>query len=253
MKNTKVEKSPFIIDKEDRTVGHIYSRRQAMAMLSAASGTLLLGSCGDGEGTKNTNIPKGCMVRPEIAEGPIFVDDQANRSDIRSDPSTGLLSEGVALALNFGISTLMDNACTPLNNAQVDVWHCDAFGIYSDTNFENMGTIGQQFLRGHQFTDNTGSCNFMTIYPGWYEGRAVHIHFKVRTETGYEFSSQLFFDSTLTDKVFKNAPYNTRGEQAIYNSDDGLFDRYNGDQMILDLRETADGYETTFNIALDMS
>jgi protocatechuate 3,4-dioxygenase beta subunit len=98
----------------------------------------------------------------------------------------------------------------------VDIWHCDAFGVYSDAVDPGFNTVGQKFLHGYQITDNNGSVELTTIYPGWYAGRTVHIHFKVRLFAGttqtYSFTSQLYFDDTFTDQVFATqAPYNTRG------------------------------------------
>jgi len=84
-----------------------------------------------------------------------------------------------------------------------------------------------------------------------YEGRAVHIHFKIRTDDGHEFTSQLFFEEVFTDIVFAQAPYNSRGERVVRNSDDGIYEE-SGDQMKLDVMETADGYAATFDITLDM-
>lgn len=249
----------FVADDDDRTIGQLYSRRTAMSLLIGAGSALVVGACG-GSGVDvaaladlNATLPAGCVVRPAIQEGPIFVDDQANRSDIRTDPTNGARSEGTNLALAFRVSTLEGTGCAALEGAQVDVWQCDAFGIYSDTNFENMGTVGQKFLRGHQFTDINGDCAFTTIYPGWYEGRAVHLHFKVRT-AGQEFSSQLFFDPAMTDNVFTAAPYNTRGERPIRNDDDGIFAE-GGDQMILDVQPAAngDGFSASFDITLDLT
>lgn len=259
-KHKKKASHGFVLDEDDETIGTIYTRRRTLAALGGVGAAVLLGACGDSEGVPNsdsieaanTALPVGCVVRPALTEGPIFVDDQANRSDIRSDPSTGAISEGAALSLTFRVSTLGGSDCVPLEGAQVDLWHCDAFGIYSDTNYENMGTVGQKFLRGHQFTDANGDAAFTTVYPGWYDGRAVHVHFKVRPNDGQEFASQLFFDPALTDKVYAEAPYNTRGERTVRNSADGIAEQ-SGDQMILDVAANGDGYEATFNITLDMA
>lgn len=250
-----------MLDDDDRMVGEIYSRRKALSLLGTASGVVLLGACGDSTPSglaaiaeTNAALPSGCVVRPALSEGPIFVDDQANRSDIRSDPSNGAVSEGAPLVVTFSVSSLAGTACAALEGARVDLWQCDAFGVYSDTNFDNMGTVGQKFLRGHQFTDVDGNCKFTTIYPGWYDGRAVHLHLKVRTTDDREFASQLFFDPALTDAVYMAAPYNTRGERTVRNEADGIA-RQSGDQMILDVLPAAsgDGYEATFDITLDMA
>jgi protocatechuate 3,4-dioxygenase beta subunit len=127
----------------------------------------------------------GCVVKPEMTEGPYFVDKQAMRSDIRSDPHSGVEKLGLPVALAFAVSRLGDGVCEPLRDAVVDVWQCDALGQYSavsDPRFE-AAALKESFLRGAQHTNELGVARFLTIYPGWYAGRAVHIHFKIRAQT----------------------------------------------------------------------
>lgn len=196
-----------------------------------------------------------CIVSPELTEGPYFVDEQLDRSDIRTDPSDGSVVEGVPLELVLRISQVGSNGCAPLTAAQVDVWHCDALGVYSDVSDPGFETAGQQFLRGYQRTDPDGVVRFITIYPGWYEGRAVHIHFKVRSSAGaeqsYEFTSQFFFDDELSDTVFFDEPYASKGERGTRNDNDGIY-QDDGEQLLLALSETAEGYSTTFDIGLQL-
>src|SRR5439155_11042819 len=114
---------------------------------------------------------------------------------------------------------------TPLTGALVDIWHCDGLGSYSDIAMQS--TQGQRFLRGYQTTDGNGIAQFVTIYPGWYMGRAVHIHVKVRTNpagsAGLEFTSQMFFDESLTDAVHAQPPYSAKGRRDTLNAADGIF------------------------------
>ncbi|HLZ70509.1 MAG TPA: intradiol ring-cleavage dioxygenase [Dehalococcoidia bacterium] len=199
-----------------------------------------------------------CVVTPQETEGPYFVDEQLNRSDIRSDPATGQVKDGVPLYLQLVVSQVDANGCGPLAGAVVDIWQCDALGVYSDVSDPGFSTVGQKFLRGAQTTDANGAVQFVSIYPGWYRGRAVHTHFKVRTHpdaaTGYEFTSQLYYDDALTDTVHAQPPYAAKGTRDTRNSDDGIY-RGGGDQLVLDLQPMEDGagYRATFQVGVDLS
>jgi protocatechuate 3,4-dioxygenase beta subunit len=204
------------------------------------------------EALAGTGTLPACVVRPEMTEGPYFVDEMLNRSDIRSDPSTSEVKEGLPLQITVRVSQIGD-ACLPLAGAQVDIWHCDALGVYSDATDPGFNTVGQKFLRGYQVTDANGLAQFTTIYPGWYQGRTVHIHFKIRTDPnsqlGYEFTSQLFFDDSLTDQVHALEPYASKGQRTLRNDGDGIF-QGGGDQLLLQLAGTDQGYAATFDIGL---
>jgi protocatechuate 3,4-dioxygenase beta subunit len=196
--------------------------------------------------------PAGCVVRPQQTEGPYFVDERLNRGDIRSEPATGIVKPGAPLEIVFRVSDGSGGRCVPLGNATVDVWHCDAQGAYSDVRDSANDTQGQRFLRGYQLTDAAGIARFSTIYPGWYEGRAVHVHFKIRTAPiagrGREFTSQLYFDEALTEQVHAQTPYVRRGRR-VPNERDGLF-RRGGRDLVLAVAKAAAGYTGTFDIAL---
>jgi protocatechuate 3,4-dioxygenase beta subunit len=205
--------------------------------------------------TETAALP-ACVVRPELTEGPFFLDEVLNRADIRSDPATGAVSDGLPLALAFQVSQIDAQGCRPLSGAQVDVWHCDAAGTYSGVNDGRTNTVGQSFLRGYQVTDQNGVANFLTIYPGWYQGRAVHIHFKIRATAvdgrNYEFTSQLFFDENVTDEVYAQGAYAGRGQRTVLNEQDGIY-RSGGSQLLLALNQAEQGYATLFDVGLQMS
>jgi protocatechuate 3,4-dioxygenase beta subunit len=193
-------------------------------------------------------------VRPRQSEGPYFSDAQLNRRDIRSDPTTGLVSEGVPLQLVFNVFRQQQDGCQALPDAIVDVWHCNASGVYSDVSDRTINTTGQQFLRGFQVTDANGQVEFLTIYPGWYPGRTVHIHFKIRGSDPqpYEFTSQLYFEDAITDQIQAIAPYRNRTTERIRNVQDGLFSR-GGDQLLIPTTASEQGYSGIFNIGLELS
>lgn len=197
-----------------------------------------------------------CIVRPQQTEGPYFVEAGLNRSDIRSDPASGAVKEGIPLRLAFQVSEVSAIACVPLEGAIVDIWHCDALGVYSDVVDRRFNTLGQKFLRGSQVTSANGTVEFLTIYPGWYAGRTVHIHFKIRTHgaspQGYEFTSQLYFEDDVTDQIQAQPPYNTRERRTIQNNRDGIF-RNGGEQLTLQLTEETESYRGVFNIGLELT
>jgi uncharacterized protein (TIGR03437 family) len=192
-----------------------------------------------------------CVVRPALTEGPYFVDERLNRSDIRTDPTTGAVSAGVPLKLKFNVSRVSNSACSPLAGALVDIWHCDALGTYSDVGGAGSG---RKFLRGYQVTDANGAIEFTTIYPGYYTGRTVHIHYKVRLFSGatrtYEFTSQLFFDDTLTDQVFIQAPYNTKSARGTRNNNDGIYQSGGSTTLLSVTADGQGGYTSTYDIGL---
>ncbi len=240
---------------EDESAARLLSRREVVAFLGATGvAWLMAGSLNTSRAVASTPGPS-CVVRPEQTEGPYFVDERLNRSDIRSDPTDGRVKSGMPLALTLQVSRLNAGDCRPLGGAQVDIWHCDAAGIYSDVQDRSFNTIGQKFLRGYQITDARGEARFVTLYPGWYAGRTVHLHFKIRTapnaRQSFEFTSQLYFDDELTDRVHAAPPYASRGPRTTRNRQDGIFQR-GGDQLMLAPTTTAEGYAATFAIGLQL-
>jgi protocatechuate 3,4-dioxygenase beta subunit len=172
-----------------------------------------------------------CVLSPEMTEGPYFVEgDRVRRNVIEGKP-------GVPLTLRL---TVVDvSSCMPIRNAAVDIWHCDAAGTYSGTS--QQGTEGLTFLRGIQRTNRNGLAMFRTIYPGWYPGRAVHIHLKVFLGGTTVHTGQLFFPDRLTDTVYKRSPYNRRPNRDPRNAADSIY-RNGGARSTLKLVRNGNGY-----------
>jgi protocatechuate 3,4-dioxygenase beta subunit len=263
------------LDDDDIPVGRVLSRREVLAVFGlggvsvaalAACGPSALGSAEATPTIATSATPTAaatatalaalpaCVAVPELTEGPYYVDGALDRSDIRTDSADGAASEGVPLTLNWVVSAVDGDGCVPLEGAVVDVWHCDAEGVYSGVSERRFDTTGHDFLRGVQRTDAEGRAAFQTIYPGWYQGRAVHIHFKIRTDpddaAGYELTSQLFFPDEVNGAVFANAPY--EGSPDTSNGTDGIFGQSDG-TTLLEPEESGDGYAATFSIALAVS
>lgn len=238
-------------------IASTFKRREVLGFIGGTVAVSLAG-CSRGLSKPNTSQELAanptCVIKPQQTEGPYFVEERLNRSDIRSDPADGSVQPGVPLQVVFRVSQVGDRSCTPLKGAIVDVWHCNALGVYSDVSDPNFNTVGKKFLRGYQVTDAQGMAQFVTIYPGWYQGRTVHVHFKIRTaatsEPSYEFTSQLYFDDTLSDRIHAQAPYADKGQGAIKNNQDGIFRRGGGEQLILQLTPEGKGYIGTFDIGL---
>jgi protocatechuate 3,4-dioxygenase beta subunit len=268
--------TPFDPDDDDRLIGRVLTRREVLALMGAASVTVVVAACAPGSvasgaasatagatgtttaGTATasaaavaSSLPS-CVVVPELTEGPYYVNENLERSDIRIDTSDGSVSKGAMLTIDWVVSQVDGNACIPLEGVLVDVWHCDAAGEYSDVGSEQ----GHDFLRGYQRTDASGKARIVTIYPGWYQGRAVHIHFKIRTDaaatSGLEFTSQLFFDDAFSDQVFATGAYAAKGAHDVQNANDSIFQQSQG-MTLLNVVKDGDGYKTTFELAVQTS
>jgi protocatechuate 3,4-dioxygenase beta subunit len=191
------------------------------------------------------------VVAPELTEGPYYLDVDLERSDIRANTADGSVVDGALLALDWLVSQADGSACIPMADVVVDVWHCDALGVYS-------GVAGESgnFLRGFQRTDTNGRASFTTIYPGWYSGRAVQIHFKIRTDpdasAGFEFTSQLFFDDAFSKGVYASGVYAQKGPQDEPNPSDQIYNQ-SGGATLLSVNQEGDGYKATFPIAVQLT
>ena len=221
------------------------TRRGALVRLGGFAATALgAGSLGakellgaedaDAAGTGPAAVASGlvsCVLAPEMTEGPYYVEGDKVRRNITEGKS------GVPLALRLGVVDV--STCRPIRGAAVDIWHCDAGGVYSATSMQD--TEGLTFLRGIQRTDRNGIAIFKTIYPGWYQGRTVHIHLEVYLGGNTVHTGQLFLPDTLTDVVYRRSPYNLRPNRDPRNAADSIF-RNGGRRSMLRLARSGSGY-----------
>jgi protocatechuate 3,4-dioxygenase beta subunit len=171
-----------------------------------------------------------CVLSPEMTEGPYYIAGERLRRNITEG------KPGVPLWLRLGVVDV--STCKPIKGAAVDVWHADAAGVYSGF---GRGAGNRTFLRGIQRSDARGIAQFRSIYPGWYPGRTVHIHVEVHVGGNVVHTGQLFFAETVTDAVYRKAPYSSRGARDTRNADDAIFAN-GGKRSMLKLRKTHAGY-----------
>ena len=234
-----------------------FTRRDALAAIGSLG---VLGWIGSKAGWLQSaragsrpQVAGSCTLAPELTIGPYFVDEGLNRSDIRggTGSDTPFIADAVPLYLTIHAKSMSMAGCPALAGVQIDVWHCHAGGLYSDE--QANGTSGQTWLRGYQITDSNGGVSFITVYPGWYPGRTIHIHVMARYydsngNTTYQFTTQLFFDEATNDVVMAKYPYDTRGNRTTTNENDGFYDG----SMLLDLQAASDGSSYTGTILLGL-
>jgi protocatechuate 3,4-dioxygenase beta subunit len=203
------------------------------------AGGLLAGALGVGaakaassDGAGPAAVASGevsCVLMPEQTEGPYYIDREKVRRNI-TDGRPGTPLELRATVVNA-------STCRPIRNAVVDIWHCDAGGVYSGF---GAGASSRTFMRGLQRTNAKGLATFRTVYPGWYQGRTVHIHVKVHLGGNVVHTGQLYFSDSVTDAVYRKAPYNQRPSRSTRNADDAIY-RNGGRRSLVKVRRNAAG------------
>jgi protocatechuate 3,4-dioxygenase beta subunit len=212
------------------------SRRSILRLAGIAAASLGTGAwkSGDAEGGGPAAVEAGsvsCVLTPEMTEGPFYI----AREKVRRNITDG--HPGTPLVLRL---TVVDaSTCKPIKGAAVDIWHADAGGSYSGF---GAGSGNRTFMRGIQRTDANGVATFRTVYPGWYQGRTVHIHVKVHVRGRVVHTGQLFFSDALTDRVYRNAPYNKRSHRTTRNANDSIFMNGGRRSMLAVSRRAAGGY-----------
>ena len=213
------------------------TRREAMGLLAVtvAGGALLPRSAFAQESLMDADV---CVIVPEVTEGPYYFDPALLRADITEG------RPGLPMTLQMQV---VDQGCTPIADARIDVWHCDADGIYSGYN----GYEGQTFMRGTQMSDADGMVTFSTVYPGWYRGRTTHIHFKVFLNETTVLTGQIFFPDEVSERVYATvAPYTTHTNRDTFNNEDGIAQQA-GAASVASVEQTAEAYTAKLVVGVD--
>jgi protocatechuate 3,4-dioxygenase beta subunit len=217
-----------------------FTRRSSLArfggLVVAAAGGRALATDTDTAAGGNKAVESGavqCVLTPELTEGPYYIAGEKLRRDIREG------HPGTLLTLRLRV--LNASTCKPIKSAAVDIWHADAAGNYSGFGAD---TSSRTFLRGIQKTDKNGLAVFTTIYPGWYQGRAVHIHVKVHVGGSVVHTGQLFFPDAVTAAAYKASPYSSRPGPDLKNAADSIFVN-GGKRGLLALQKSGAGYVGT--------
>jgi protocatechuate 3,4-dioxygenase beta subunit len=179
-----------------------------------------------------------CVLTPELTEGPYYIDGERFRRNITEG------RPGAPLALRLAVVNA--STCKPIRGAVVDVWHADASGIYSGF---GAGSGSRTFMRGLQRTDASGVAVFQTVYPGWYQGRTVHIHVKVHVAGDIVHTGQLFFNDAVTDAVYRRSPYTKRPNRTIRNADDSIYVN-GGSKSLVKIARQGKGYVGTITMGV---
>lgn len=246
---------------------HLITRRRSLSLLgSSGAGLLIAGTAGSlgpalARGSEGDDYvagaAKACTLTAEQEEGPYYV----ALDDVREDIVLG--QTGVPLELE--ITIINSHTCKPLKHAAVDIWHCNADGVYSDISSED--TVGKTYLRGVQFTDKHGQVTFKTIFPGHYSGRTTHIHVKIHTNSRDEsgklvgghiaHTGQIFPSNTVNAGVYRLSPYDTESAAVVTHAADRVWTQQHGTESQLSVvklgSRLAKGLKGTVTLAVNPS
>ena len=232
-------------------------RREIIRIIGAAGAAAVVAACGSETATSPSTVASttsaatttttggtsstsdACAVTPTETAGPYPSKSDIFRSDIRES------SQGVPLALTIRVINV-SNSCAPLAGANVEIWQCDASGNYSE-----YGTqTSQTYLRGIQSTDANGQVNFMTIYPGWYQGRATHIHIEVTLNGRSVKVTQIAFPETINNAVYATGVYASRGSNPTSNLQDGIFADSLSSELVTPSGNPTAGFSASYQVGV---
>jgi protocatechuate 3,4-dioxygenase beta subunit len=193
-----------------------------------------------GAGAPRATAAAACVLSPEVTAGPYYIANHLTRRNITENRP--------GLPLLLYLTVVEATTCKPIEGADVEVWHADATGAYSGYSASTPPSGGgghatpnndKTFLRGHQKSDAEGRVRFDTIYPGWYRGRAPHIHLKVHVGGSVVHTGQVFFSDALSDAVYRTSAYRSHGEPDTTNGADNIYAAAGGSSARLKLTRRA--------------
>lgn len=239
---------------------NVTSRKEFLKKGLFGIGSLLLGSellsacstvANTTGSTGNVVSSEGsCTLAPSETKGPFPIKSPAEqvKSNIVSDRA------GIAMVMKIKVQNANDN-CKPLQGVLVDVWHCDKDGNYSEyggMQMQQTDYTNAHFLRGRQTTDANGEVTFISIYPGWYRGRAPHVHLEVLSSSGSSLVvSQIAFPEDTSSQVYSSSLYASHGQFDTSNSRDNVFNDSLALNMGVVTGNVNDGYTLTKTIVVN--
>jgi protocatechuate 3,4-dioxygenase beta subunit len=241
--------------------GPLITRRRSLSLLgTAGAGALVAAATGGGASAAArssllTSSVKACVLTAEQEVGPYYVAYDKVREDI--------VGAAVGLPLELEITVISSLTCEPIKNAAVDLWQCDALGVYSSESSED--TVGKTYLRGVQFTDKLGQVTFKTIYPGHYAGRTTHIHAKVHIASRDDDKTlvaghvshigQMFPSDAVNTEVYKLSPYTADTVAIVTHAEDRVWTQQDGPESQITIKKVgnrlAKGLTGTITLAVN--
>jgi protocatechuate 3,4-dioxygenase beta subunit len=229
-----------------------------MGTLGAAVGGLLAACSGSPTSatststtttTTTTGSSAACAVTATETAGPYpdILGMLSNPAFNRRDVTEGKAGTPLTLALTI---VNANSSCSPVSGAAVEIWQCDAAGNYSEYSQPGFNGVGQTFLRGVQTTDASGLVTFATIYPGWYGGRATHIHVEVYVNGRSVKVTQVAFPETISSSVYASGVYAAKGQNTTSNAFDNVFSDGTSTEMATVTGSVAAGFTATLRIVV---
>ncbi len=241
-----------------------FSRRTALSVLGSAGVAAVAAACGStptspsSAGTSTTTTTGGttgsatsCVVSPEETIGP-YPDRTGmltNQAFYRQDVTEG--RAGTPLTLELTVVNVRAS-CAPVANAAVEIWQCDASGNYSEYAQPGFNGVGQTFLRGLQTTNASGAVRFTTIYPGWYNGRATHIHVDVYINNTRVKVTQIAFPENISAQVYAQGVYASKGQNTTTNARDNVFSDGVNDELAVVSGSLSTGLTASLTIGISV-